>query len=133
MPSPRRFFLFICSVSNSTWITEDLPCITYGLRGVVHCAVEVREHMFVSSCLDIHFSRVIDIQWSAGCTFWNRRGRCGRTHDGHVSHYYPLHSTAAERLMPLRVKLLSTMTDNLRHVNIPGFCMLTLLARSNAP
>ena len=28
--------------SNSTWITEDQPCLTYGLRGVVHCAVEVR-------------------------------------------------------------------------------------------
>ncbi|KII90799.1 hypothetical protein PLICRDRAFT_174166 [Plicaturopsis crispa FD-325 SS-3] len=28
-------------VSNSTWIAEDPPCITYGLRGVVHCKVEV--------------------------------------------------------------------------------------------
>lgn len=28
-------------VSNSTWIAEDTPCITYGLRGVVHCNVEV--------------------------------------------------------------------------------------------
>lgn len=28
-------------VSNSTWISEDRPCITYGLRGVVHCSVEV--------------------------------------------------------------------------------------------
>ncbi|KAJ7695752.1 hypothetical protein B0H17DRAFT_1055463 [Mycena rosella] len=28
-------------VSNSTWIAEDTPCITYGLRGVVHCALEV--------------------------------------------------------------------------------------------
>lgn len=28
-------------VSNSTWIAEDRPCITYGLRGVVHCALEV--------------------------------------------------------------------------------------------
>ena len=27
--------------SNSTWIAEDTPCITYGLRGVVHCKVEV--------------------------------------------------------------------------------------------
>jgi len=29
--------------SNSTWIAEEPPCITYGLRGVVHCAVEVVE------------------------------------------------------------------------------------------
>jgi di- and tripeptidase len=28
-------------VSNSTWIAEDPPCITYGLRGVVHCGLEV--------------------------------------------------------------------------------------------
>ncbi|KAF5382706.1 hypothetical protein D9615_002814 [Tricholomella constricta] len=28
-------------VSNSTWIGEDKPCITYGLRGVVHCALEI--------------------------------------------------------------------------------------------
>jgi len=27
--------------SNSTWIGDDRPCITYGLRGVVHCTVEV--------------------------------------------------------------------------------------------
>ena len=29
------------SSSNSTWIAEDTPCITYGLRGVVHCQVQV--------------------------------------------------------------------------------------------
>ncbi|KAH9917958.1 Zn-dependent exopeptidase [Fomitopsis serialis] len=28
-------------VSNSTWIAEDTPCITYGLRGVVHCNVQI--------------------------------------------------------------------------------------------
>ncbi|EPQ54686.1 glutathione degradosome [Gloeophyllum trabeum ATCC 11539] len=28
-------------VSNSTWITEDPPCITYGLRGVVRCSIEI--------------------------------------------------------------------------------------------
>ncbi len=33
-------------VSNSTWISEDRPCITYGLRGVIHCSVVVsaQEH-----------------------------------------------------------------------------------------
>ncbi|KAJ3780388.1 WD40-repeat-containing domain protein, partial [Lentinula aff. detonsa] len=28
-------------VSNSTWISEDTPCITYGLRGVIHCSIEI--------------------------------------------------------------------------------------------
>jgi len=28
-------------VSNSTWIAEDPPCITYGLRGVVHSTLEI--------------------------------------------------------------------------------------------
>lgn len=28
-------------VSNSSWIGEDSPCITYGLRGVVHMQIEV--------------------------------------------------------------------------------------------
>ncbi|OBZ71455.1 putative di- and tripeptidase DUG2 [Grifola frondosa] len=28
-------------VSNSSWIAEDIPCITYGLRGVVHCNIEI--------------------------------------------------------------------------------------------
>ncbi|KAJ4481002.1 hypothetical protein J3R30DRAFT_3656697 [Lentinula aciculospora] len=28
-------------VSNSTWISEDTPCITYGLRGVIHCSIGI--------------------------------------------------------------------------------------------
>ena len=28
-------------VSNSYWIEETRPCITYGLRGVVHVSIEV--------------------------------------------------------------------------------------------
>ncbi|KAF9651570.1 glutathione degradosome [Thelephora ganbajun] len=28
-------------VSNSTWIDETTPCITYGLRGVVQCSIEI--------------------------------------------------------------------------------------------
>ena len=26
---------------NSYWIGEETPCITYGLRGVIHCSLEV--------------------------------------------------------------------------------------------
>ncbi|KAF6757538.1 hypothetical protein DFP72DRAFT_1111850 [Ephemerocybe angulata] len=32
-------------VSNSTWITDDRPCITYGLRGVVHCNIEIASQL----------------------------------------------------------------------------------------
>lgn len=28
-------------ISNSTWIAEDTPCITYGLRGVIHSIIKV--------------------------------------------------------------------------------------------
>ena len=28
-------------VSNSTWIGDDRPCITYGLRGVIRCTIQV--------------------------------------------------------------------------------------------
>ena len=33
--------VLIAITSNSTWIDETTPCITYGLRGVVHCSIEV--------------------------------------------------------------------------------------------
>ncbi|KAF8921560.1 hypothetical protein CPB85DRAFT_1271425 [Mucidula mucida] len=36
-------------ISNSTWITDEHPCITYGLRGVVHCDIEIS-----SSLPDLH-------------------------------------------------------------------------------
>lgn len=32
-------------VSNSTWITDDRPCITYGLRGVVHCNIQITSRL----------------------------------------------------------------------------------------
>ncbi|KAF4578670.1 hypothetical protein EYR36_000477 [Pleurotus pulmonarius] len=32
-------------VSNSTWIAESPPCITYGLRGVVHCTLQISSNM----------------------------------------------------------------------------------------
>jgi len=28
-------------LSNSYWLDDDVPCLTYGLRGVIHATVEV--------------------------------------------------------------------------------------------
>ena len=28
-------------ISNSYWINDDQPCLTYGLRGVIHATVEI--------------------------------------------------------------------------------------------
>ncbi len=38
----RLLYFVLCS--NSSWIASDVPSITYGLRGVVHCAIEVRNY-----------------------------------------------------------------------------------------
>lgn len=38
---PAMAFTANARHSNSTWIAEDTPCITYGLRGVVHCTVKI--------------------------------------------------------------------------------------------
>lgn len=29
--------------SNSYWIGEEIPCLTFGLRGVIHATIKVRE------------------------------------------------------------------------------------------
>lgn len=33
--------ILILSFSNSYWLGEDVPCLTYGLRGVIHASIEV--------------------------------------------------------------------------------------------
>ncbi|KAF9462984.1 hypothetical protein BDZ94DRAFT_1259816 [Collybia nuda] len=70
-------------VSNSTWIGEDRPCITYGLRGVVHCTLEISN---------------------------NRPDLHSGIEGGDV----------AEPMFDM-VKLLSTLTDGQRVVQVPGF------------
>ncbi|KAF8158262.1 hypothetical protein B0H34DRAFT_657084 [Crassisporium funariophilum] len=70
-------------VSNSTWIADDTPCITYGLRGVVHCALEIS-----SDRPDLHSG----IEGGA----------------------------VAEPMVDM-VRLLATLIDGNRVVQIPGF------------
>ncbi|CAA7261422.1 unnamed protein product [Cyclocybe aegerita] len=70
-------------VSNSTWIGDDRPCITYGLRGVVHCGLEIS-----SDRPDLHSG---------------------------------LEGGAVVEPMVDMVKLLATLIDNNRVVQIPAF------------
>ncbi|KAK0476079.1 hypothetical protein IW261DRAFT_1491846 [Armillaria novae-zelandiae] len=70
-------------VSNSTWITEEHPCITYGLRGVVHCDLEI-----TSALPDLH---------------------SGVDGGGVVEP------------MDDMIKLLATLSDRQKGVQIPGF------------
>lgn len=46
-----RLVLTLALNSNSYWIGEDTPCITYGLRGVVHATVEVQYLHIVANLL----------------------------------------------------------------------------------
>ncbi|KAF5315326.1 hypothetical protein D9619_006998 [Psilocybe cf. subviscida] len=70
-------------VSNSTWIADDKPCITYGLRGVVHCGVTVKN-------------------------------------DGPDVHSGIEGGAIGEPMIDM-VRLLSTLIDSTRVVQIPGF------------
>ncbi|KAG6845113.1 hypothetical protein H0H87_000540 [Tephrocybe sp. NHM501043] len=70
-------------VSNSTWIGEDRPCITYGLRGVVHCALEITS--------------------------------------GHPDLHSGIEGGAVAEPMFDMVRLLASLTDGQRRVQIPGF------------
>ncbi|PPR07112.1 hypothetical protein CVT24_010948 [Panaeolus cyanescens] len=70
-------------VSNSTWITDDRPCITYGLRGVIHCVVEISNDR-----PDLHSG----IEGGA----------------------------VAEPMIDM-VKILSTLVDTQKQIQIPGF------------
>lgn len=29
-------------ISNSYWLNDDIPCLTYGLRGVIHSTLEIK-------------------------------------------------------------------------------------------
>ncbi len=40
-------------LANSYWLTDDVPCLTYGLRGVIHATVQVKsEHPDLHSGVD---------------------------------------------------------------------------------
>lgn len=39
-------------VSNSYWIGEDIPCLTYGLRGVIHASIGVSHIHLTLFCLE---------------------------------------------------------------------------------
>lgn len=88
-------------VSNSTWISEDRPCITYGMRGVVHCSVEV-------CCLYIRYDELS----------LNALKIASELPDLHSG----VDGGAVSEPMFDMVKLLASLSEGQR-VLIPSFCM----------
>ena len=87
-------------VSNSTWVSDDRPCITYGMRGVVHCSLEV--------CFPLTISRntlTISLKISSNLP---------DLHSG-------VDGGAVSEPMFDMVKLLACLSEG-QHVLIPGFC-----------
>jgi hypothetical protein len=107
--------------SNSSWIASDVPSITYGLRGVVHCNIEVRSHIPVhipplihSPILRSHHEPLktaipvlTEVDGTSLC------GTCERF------------SPAKCRFVNIyfnRIQVLAGLTDRNRNVIIPNFC-----------
>ncbi|KAH7913441.1 glutathione degradosome, partial [Hygrophoropsis aurantiaca] len=81
-------------LSNSTWITDYPPCITYGLRGVVHSTIEACQ-----------FHKEITMQISSGAP---------DLHSG-------VEGGAASEPMLDMIRLLATLTDSKQKVAISHF------------
>lgn len=47
--SLTNMFLIALLSSNSYWLGEDIPCLTYGLRGVIHSTLTI-----TSKNVDLH-------------------------------------------------------------------------------
>lgn len=95
-------------VSNSYWLGETVPCLTFGLRGVIHASVEVRSDLLAPSLRPLAFSRpprLVTQVASSNPEF---------THSGIWG------GVTSEPLNDL-IRVLASLTDNHGAVRIPGF------------
>ncbi|GAA6037565.1 hypothetical protein JCM8097_006116 [Rhodosporidiobolus ruineniae] len=89
-------------VSNSYWLGEDVPCLTFGLRGVIHATVRVRSLSLLLSLLPLTslLPQVASDQPDLHSGIWG--------------------GVTSEPLGDL-VRLLACLTDEQGHARIPGF------------
>lgn len=111
--------LLIHSCSNSTWITEYPPCITYGLRGVVHATVEVCSQGLSPS--SFRMSRRLPAALRINTLVLKEEPRQNQC----LTCMCDIRQHSISLTFISRIRLLATLTDGQHKVAISGFCVLS--------
>ena len=126
-------FLIIVLCSNSSWIASNVPSITYGLRGVVHCNIEVRSHIPVVPSPFIHSPIIRSHHEQLKTAILVLTVVVGTSLCGTCERFSPARCQLINIFFN-RIQVLAGLTDRNRNVLIPNFCAnLLLFSRSEKP
>jgi hypothetical protein len=118
------FIFVLCS--NSSWIAYDIPSITYGLRGVVHCNIEVRSRipLYMSPFIYSHqpSSRMPRSSHHVPKTAIPVSTVVGGTSQCGICELFLPAGPTTVNVYFYRIQVLAGLTDRNRNVLIPGFC-----------